>query len=146
MEVIILDKTFKPLEFLSDYKQASREITSNVGAESLFIGTMRDNNLEDKVLSMRLEYYPEMTKKHIMQICESAKKKWKIVDVLVVHRVGEILPGQPIVMVVVWAGHRRDAYEANRYIMEDLKYNAPFWKSETLENGKERWVKENTPA
>jgi len=146
MEVIILEKTFKPLEFLSDYKQASEEITSNVGAENVFIGTMRDNNLKDKVLSMRLEHYPEMTKKYITKICESAEKRWAIIDALVVHRVGEILPGEPIVLVAVWAEHRHDAYDVNRYIMENLKYNAPFWKREKLENGKQRWVKENTPA
>ena len=146
MKVIILDKAFKPLEFLSDYKKSTREIASNVSAESLFIGTMRDNNLKNKILSMRLEYYPEMTQKHIEKICESAKKRWPIVDALVVHRVGEILPGEAIVMVVVWAEHRRESYEANRYIMEDLKHNAPFWKREMLENGEQRWVKENTPA
>jgi len=146
MKVIILDKTFKPLEFLSDYKKSLREIASNVGAESLFIGTMRDNNLKNKVLSMHLNHYPEMTKKHIEKICKSAEKKWPIVDALVVHRVGEILPGDAIVMVAVWAEHRHEAYEANRYIMEELKHNAPFWKRERLENGVQRWVKENTPA
>ncbi len=60
------------------------------------------------------------------------------------HRAGKILPAEPIVLVTVWSSHRVDAFEACRFIMEDLKHKAPFWKKETLKEGSSRWVEENT--
>jgi molybdopterin synthase catalytic subunit len=61
-----------------------------------------------------------------------------------VHRVGKLLPNDSIVLVAVWAAHRGDAYDANRYIMETLKSKAPFWKKETLQSDRQRWVGKNT--
>jgi molybdopterin synthase catalytic subunit len=63
---------------------------------------------------------------------------------LVIHRVGHILPNEPIVLVAVWSSHRGDAYDANRFIMEKLKSEAPFWKKELLDNNQARWVIKNT--
>ena len=62
---------------------------------------------------------------------------------LLVHRVGEINPGEPIVLVAVWSAHRGEAFDASRYLMEALKSRAPFWKKEQLDN-KSRWVAHNT--
>ena len=113
------------------------------GATTVFIGTMRDFNEGDNVQSMTLEHYPGMTEKHLREIAERAKNKWDIIDLCVAHRVGEIFPGEAIVCVVVWSIHRKEAYEANRMIMEDLKSSAPFWKKEQLAD-KARWVERNT--
>ena len=115
----------------------------HIGATSLFIGTMRDFNEGDDVQSMVLEHYPEMTHKHLNQIAEEAIKTWQLIDLAIAHRVGEIFPGDSIVCVVVWSAHRKEAYEANRMIMEALKSTVPFWKNEKLKNGS-RWVVKNT--
>ncbi len=68
---------------------------------------------------------------------------------LLIHRIGQILPSDPIVCVAVWSAHRAAAYDANRFIMEHLKVKAPFWKKETIADGeveKQRWIEKNTPA
>ena len=64
---------------------------------------------------------------------------------LILHRIGLVHPGDAIVLVATWSAHRAAAYDANRYIMEDLKSKAPFWKKEQL-GGRERWVEHNTPG
>ena len=63
----------------------------------------------------------------------------EILDVLLLHRTGRVFPGEPIVCIAVWSAHRAAAYEANRFIMEDLKSKAPIWKKENLKT-QERWV------
>jgi molybdopterin synthase catalytic subunit len=90
-----------------------------------------------------------MTEKHLEKIVQRAKGQWDLLETLVVHRVGELLPNDPIVLVAVWSAHRKDAFEASRFIMEDLKSKAPFWKKENLSSTnqraeKNRWVKKNT--
>jgi molybdopterin synthase catalytic subunit len=110
-----------------------------------FIGSMRNFNEGDKVTEMQLEHYPGMTEKHLMEICTESNKKWDLIEILVIHRVGEIKIGDPIVLVCVWSAHRAAAFDACRFIMEDLKSRAPFWKQEILEKGK-RWVEKNTPG
>ncbi len=149
MQVEIIESAFDPWRRLSEYRPrksgAGAAHPGEFGAASVFVGTMRDFNQGDEVTAMYLEYYPRMTHAQIERTLERAASEHAIGDALVVHRVGEVLPGEAIVLVAVWAAHRRDAYAANRCIMEDLKSKAPFWKRETLKHGA-RWVKENTPG
>jgi molybdopterin synthase catalytic subunit len=84
-----------------------------------------------------------MTEKYLQKISEEAASKWDILDSLIVHRVGEMLPNDPIVLVAVWSAHRAAAFDASRYLMEELKSRAPFWKKESLTD-KSRWVDKNT--
>ncbi|MBT8445793.1 MAG: molybdenum cofactor biosynthesis protein MoaE, partial [Gammaproteobacteria bacterium] len=90
-----------------------------------------------------LEHYPGMTERHLEEIAAAAAARWNIIDGLLVHRVGELSPGDPIVLVAIWSAHRADAFEACRFCMEDLKSRAPFWKKELTESGA-RWVERNT--
>ena len=115
------------------------------GATASFTGTMRDFNENKTVTSMTLEHYPGMTEKHLHEIAESACGKWNLIDTLIIHRVGRIEIGDPIVLVATWSAHRKEAFEACRAMMEDLKSRAPFWKQEETEQGK-RWVDKNTPG
>ena len=92
---------------------------------------------------MTLEHYPGMTEKELGRIVDEAQQQWALLDVLVIHRVGDLLPNDPIVLVAVWSAHRKDAFEACRHIMEALKSRAPFWKKEQLDNAF-RWVEKNT--
>ena len=110
------------------------------------IGTMRNINEGDSVVGMTLEHYPGMTEKELQKIIDDASEKWRLIDALIVHRVGDMTPGEPIVLTVAWSMHRKDAFEAVRYLMEALKSRAPFWKKETLADGGSRWVERNTPG
>ncbi|MDH5435418.1 MAG: molybdenum cofactor biosynthesis protein MoaE [Gammaproteobacteria bacterium] len=142
--VIVTDKTFDPWQAIQHF-QNNMQADGQFGACVSFVGTMRDFNENTDVKKMTLEYYPGMTEKYLTQIIEEAKNKWKIMDAFIVHRVGDFKPGDPIVLVATWSAHRAEAYDANRYLIEELKLRAPFWKKETLKEGT-RWVEHNTPA
>lgn len=144
MKVEIRKLPFNPWSEFETY-QSQIDKAGQYGAQACFIGTMRDFNEGNKVTEMTLEHYPGMTERHLQEICTEAGNKWELIDILVLHRVGEIKIGDPIVLVGVWSAHRAAAFDACRFIMEDLKARAPFWKQETLENGK-RWVEKNTPG
>lgn len=143
-KIEVLESIFDPWKHQQDYQRLSMQGKTDYGATASFIGTMRDFNEGDDVASMTLEHYPKMTEKQLDEIIDKACEKWSLLNVLVVHRVGKILPAEPIVLVTVWSSHRVDAFEACRFIMEDLKHKAPFWKQETLKGGGARWVEENT--
>lgn len=144
MTVKICEGRFDPWQEARQFQEAAVGMSGKFGATSVFIGTMRDFNEGDDVQGMILEHYPGMTEKELDKIVAEARLRWHVIDVLVVHRVGEILPNDPIVLVSVWATHRGDAFDASRFIMEDLKSKAPFWKKEILTSEQGRWVANNT--
>lgn len=133
-----------PFETLAAFQTSTDFNPSQSGANALFIGTMRDFNEGDDVVGMRLEHYPAMTEKQLQQIAQAAQEKWSLNHVLISHRIGQIQPADPIVLVATWSVHRNAAFESCRHIMEVLKHEAPFWKHETLKDGSERWVEKNT--
>lgn len=143
MTIKIVDTVFDPF-FEIQNVQTQLALNGKFGATSIFIGTMRNFNEGDEVRAMTLEHYEGMTQKQLEKIMAIAKEKWGILDALIVHRVGDILPNEPIVVISVWSAHRADAFDACRYIMEELKSNAPFWKRETLISNQTRWVLKNT--
>ena len=111
------------------------------GASNIFIGSMRDFNEGDDVQSMLLEHYPDMTMRHLEKIAEEAMQRWDILDLLMLHRYGDIAPNDTIVVLAIWSAHRDAAFQACRYLIEELKKRAPFWKKETLSNDKQsRWT------
>jgi len=140
----IKNSSFNPWEELQKY-QDNFSTTGKFGATAVFVGSMRDFNEGDEIKSMTLEYYSGMTENYLKKIIQQANLKWKLQDTMIIHRVGEINPSEPIVLVAVWSAHRANAFDASRYIMEELKSKAPFWKKEVLENGS-RWVGKNTPG
>ncbi len=144
MKVEIRAKAYKPFEEIQRYQEDS-SFPVQFGATSIFIGSMRDFNDGESVDGMFLEHYPGMTEQHLQRIAEEAEQRWDIIDLLLLHRVGEIQPADPIVTIVVWSAHRQEAFSACRYLIEELKSRAPFWKKEHGANG-ERWVVHNTPA
>ena len=141
-KIDILPRDFAPYEAVLEFQQTLD--AGQYGASTVFVGTMRDFNEGDDVKAMTLEHYPGMTEKYLEKICDEASEKWQLQACLVQHRVGEVLPGDPIVLVAIWSAHRKDAYEANRFLMEALKSQAPFWKKETLLDDQHRWVEKNT--
>jgi len=118
---------------------ALRAHSAGIGAIASFVGVCRDRNEGDAVSEMWLEHYPGMTEKAIEAIVGEARGRWQLLAVQVVHRVGRLRPGEPIVLVVVASSHRRDAFEACEFVMDYLKTRAPFWKREATPEGA-RWV------
>ena len=112
---------------------------TDVGGLASFVGLVRDANDGASVRGMTLEHYPGMTEKALEDICAQAHARWDLIDTLVIHRVGALVPGDRIVLVGVASAHRGEAFEACEFIMDYLKTRAPFWKKEdTAEGG--RWV------
>ncbi len=109
----------------------------NVGAVASFLGLVRDDGTG--VSSLSLEHYPGMTEKALAALVEEAARRWEVRDATVIHRVGELHPTDPIVLVAVASGHRGDAFAACEFIMDILKTTAPFWKKEAMPEGW-RWV------
>jgi molybdopterin synthase catalytic subunit len=143
MLIEIKDVPFEPYQCLLEY-QASAGFAGKFGATAVFVGSMREFNQGDDVEAMLLEHYPGMTEKYLQKIREEAASKWDMLDSLSIHRVGEMLPNDPIVLVAVWSAHRAAAFDASRYLMEELKSRAPFWKKEKLSAEQTRWVDKNT--
>ena len=142
IHIKISDKSINPWDEVSQYQK--KELSAGkYGALSLFVGTMRDLNLGNQVDSMQIEHYPEMTQKHLTDIATQLCKEYDIMDVLVIHRVGTINPGEPIVVIGVWSVHRKDALIVNHKLVEALKTTVPLWKKEFLLSG-HQWVKINT--
>ena len=111
----------------------------DVGGLASFVGLVRDANDGHSISGMTLEHYPGMTEKALEDICAQAAAKWKVLDAVVIHRVGPLVPGDRIVMVGVASAHRGDAFAACEFIMDYLKTQAPFWKKERTGAGT-RWV------
>ncbi|MBT3049077.1 MAG: molybdopterin synthase catalytic subunit MoaE [Candidatus Thiodiazotropha sp.] len=111
----------------------------SIGALVTFIGLMRDINEGDRVERLYLEHYPGMTERALQEIVDEANSRWDIQHCRVVHRVGALLPTDPIVLVAVASRHRKEAFRACEFIIDYLKTRAPFWKKETTAEG-ERWV------
>jgi len=118
---------------------ALRRGNQKIGAVASFIGLVRDLNDGDAVSVLTLEHYPGMTEKALEKIVAEAGQRWDIMDVLVIHRVGELKPADQIVLVVVAGAHRGEAFSACEFIMDYLKTRAPFWKKEQTPRGV-RWV------
>ncbi len=145
MKIKILDEKFDPWQEIVEFKRNELQNNSSIGASSIFLGTVRDFNDDEKVESLFLEHYPDMTEKYLTKIVDDAIKKHKIFDGLVIHRVGELRPTDPIVVVATWSEHRENAFDATREIMESLKSEAPLWKKETNARGF-RWVQVDKEA
>jgi molybdopterin synthase catalytic subunit len=139
-----VDKPFDVLVQTADFNVdtellALRQQSKAVGAMVNFIGVVRDTNDDQLVSAMELEHYPGMTERSIKDIIEQAAQRWDLIAAKVIHRVGQLLPGDQIVLVAVCSKHRGDAFQACEFIMDFLKTQAPFWKKEQTANG-ERWV------
>ena len=123
-----------------DYKKNQLQNDAKIGASSIFLGTMRDFNDDEDIESMELEHYPGMTEEYLTKLVKDSIEKFKIIDGLVIHRVGLLKPTDPIVLVATWSEHRDNAFNATREIMEALKSEAPLWKKESTNTGF-KWVK-----
>ncbi|MCR4301356.1 MAG: molybdenum cofactor biosynthesis protein MoaE [Sulfuricaulis sp.] len=139
MKIRLMEQAFDPWQEISLHQSEQPALAGKFGATAVFVGTLRDFNQGNEVRKMTLEHYAPMTQKHLERVAEEASARWPIADVLVIHRYGELCPNDPIVCVAVWAAHRDATFMACRYIIDELKTRAPFWKQELTAQGR-RWV------
>jgi molybdopterin synthase catalytic subunit len=124
---------FDPGALLSGFCRGRTE----VGAVASFTGIARGE--AGAATALELEAYPGFTEAEIGRIAEAARARFGLLDLMILHRVGRIAPGEPIVFVATASSHRREAFEACDYLMDYLKSRAPFWKKEHGPEGA-RWV------
>jgi len=110
-----------------------------IGAVVGFVGYVRDFNDGQEVAGMLLEHAPGMTEKALGKIIVEAEQRWPLLRLEILHRVGRLEPGEPIVFVGAASAHREAAFDACRFVMDYLKTRAPFWKKEDTAEGA-RWV------
>jgi len=112
---------------------------TDVGAAVSFTGYVRDLSQNQQLKSLFLEHYPGMTEQALSDIAHTAQARWPINDIAIIHRIGHLRPSEPIVLIVTLSAHRKAAFQANEFIMDYLKNDAPFWKKEISEDG-EQWL------
>ncbi|WP_375254276.1 molybdenum cofactor biosynthesis protein MoaE [Yoonia sp.] len=133
MQIRVQSEPFDTGAELNSFAQDRKDI----GAVVSFTGIVRDTQGDLK--EMLIEHYPGMTESAIARIAEEARQRWKLADVLVIHRYGPLKPGAPIMMVATASAHRAAAFEAADFLMDYLKSRAPFWKKEVTAEGA-AWV------
>ncbi len=132
----------RTIRIQKDAFDANAEVTAltrgrgDIGAVVTFTGYVRgDNGLS----ALTLEHYPAMTEREIARHAAEAERRWPLLGLVIVHRIGRLLPGEPIVLVATASSHRQAAFAAAEFLMDYLKTRAPFWKEETR-GATTRWV------
>lgn len=134
-----VDITIGTADFNIEYESDRLSGGGEAGAVATFIGYVRSDNDGAGIAAMELEHYPGMTEKAIAAIVEEAGRRFSLLGVRVIHRVGRLHPGDRIVFVGVASAHRGDAFAACEMIMDFLKTQAPIWKKELTDAGAS-WV------
>jgi molybdopterin synthase catalytic subunit len=124
---------------LSHEYAALRADSPAIGAIVTFTGLVRDMNEGDSVQRLWLEHYPGMTEQVLAELGENALQRFNLQALRIIHRVGELGPGDQIVFVGTSSAHRGDAFAACEFLMDFLKTRAPFWKKELTPDG-DRWL------
>ncbi len=124
-----------------DHAALTERVRSNqAGAVCTFLGTVRELTEGRRTSWLEYEAYPEMAERKLAELEAEARTRWPIVELSIVHRVGKLDLGEISVVVAVSCPHRRDAFEACRWLMDTLKDVVPIWKKERWADGDEEWV------
>src|SRR5262245_24241003 len=135
MRATITDQPLDPGRLLAEVSRDAH------GAVLLFLGTVRDVNEGRAVSGIRYEAFREMAESILEQIAEEAERMVGVCAIALTHRIGDLVVGEPSVMIAVSTPHRAQAFEANRYIIEEIKKRLPVWKYESYAAGDSAWVK-----
>ncbi|WP_455244765.1 molybdenum cofactor biosynthesis protein [Petrachloros mirabilis] len=119
-----------------------RSRSKRIGGIAIFLGTARDRSKGRDVDGITFEHYEGMAQKKLHEIRERALKDFDILELLIVHRYGEIAIGENIVLIIAGAEHRADAFRACKWAIDELKQITPIWKLEHTTSG-EVWVEEH---
>lgn len=110
------------------------------GGTVLFLGTVRNSPGDGDVEGIEYSAYPEMADAELGRILDEARERWPAARVAVRHRLGWIPAGEASIAIAVATPHRAEAYDASRYVIEEIKTRVPVWKKEQLASGDRRWV------
>jgi molybdopterin synthase catalytic subunit len=142
-----INVSIRPEDFSVDQAyQWLSEQAQGIGAVALFVGKVRDHQRHQEVTkpisSLSIEHYPGMTEKSLRDAALAASTRWPLLAINIIHRIGELLPDDQIVLVGVASSHRAEAFSACEMIMDTLKTTAPFWKK-TMDGDNTAWVSAN---
>ena len=124
---------------VTDEIEAMKKVSRNIGGIVTFLGTGREMSKGENITKLNFEHYPQMAEKKLEEIRVQAIEDFKIIDMSIIHRIGEIDIGENIVLIVAAGEHRKEAFEACEWAIAELKRITPIWKRETTSNG-EVWV------
>lgn len=110
------------------------------GALVQFEGIVRDHNEGQRVVGIEYECFWEMAERELEKILKEAKKRWSVHEVFIAHRIGRLAVKEVSLVLFVLSPHRREAFEASQYIIDELKKRVPIWKKEFYEDGKSDWI------
>jgi len=133
--ILVQEQDFDPALLLSYLSEED----AGIGGVGIFLGLVRDSHQGRRIFSLTLEHYPAMTQKALDEIAAEARYRWPLHRLVIVHRVGRLLPGERIVFVGTSSAHRQDALDACHFLIDWLKTKAPFWKREETPEG-DIWV------
>jgi molybdopterin synthase catalytic subunit len=124
-----------------DHAAVTEQVRSSLaGAVCTFLGTVREITGDRRTLAMAYEAYPEMALKKMAELEAEARRRWPVIELALVHRVGALALGEVSVVVAVSCPHRQDSFEACRWLIDTLKEVVPIWKKEIWADGKEEWI------
>lgn len=128
-----------------DYHQLTEDVRSHdAGAVVLFLGTVREMTRGRQTVALDYEAFPEMARAKMEQLESEASEQWSVTAARIVHRLGHLELGDISVAVAVSCPHRKDAFEAGRFLIDRLKEEVPIWKKENWSDGSTEWVHPGT--
>ena len=128
---------------VTDEIEAIKKVSRNIGGITTFLGTGRELSKGENISKLDFEHYPKMAEKKLEEIRVQAIKDYGIIEMIIVHRIGEIDIGENIVLIVAAGEHRKETFKACEWAIAELKRTTPIWKKETTSTG-EVWV-QDTP-
>lgn len=133
----MIQLTYQPIDHAA-ITEAVRSPAS--GAVVLFLGTVREMTAGRRTVALDYEAYPEMAEAQLTELEAAARSRWPIDRIAIVHRLGHLELGEISVAVAVSCPHRQDAFEAGKFLIDELKVRVPIWKKENWEDGTAEWV------
>ena len=128
---------------VTDEIEAIKKVSNNIGGITTFLGTGRELSKGENISKLNFEHYPKMAEKKLEEIRVQAIKDYGIIEMIIIHRIGEIDIGENIVLIVAAGEHRKETFKACEWAIAELKRTTPIWKRETTTTG-EVWV-QDTP-
>ena len=128
---------------VTDEIEAIKKVSRNIGGITTFLGTGRELSKGENISKLSFEHYPKMAEKKLEEIRTQALNDYGIIEMIIIHRIGEIDIGENIVLIVAAGEHRKETFKACEWAIAELKRTTPIWKRETTSTG-EVWV-QDTP-
>jgi len=124
-----------------DYHAVTESVRDHrAGAVVLFLGTVREFTNDQQTTALDYDAYPEMATAKMQELIDTAQDRWPIIQAVIEHRVGHLELGEVCVAVAVSSPHRKDAFHAGQFLIDELKVHVPIWKKENWIDGQTEWV------